>query len=89
MRSSRAGDTNSNTVLVAQLVRALGCGPSGCRFESGRAPKMILSILNKRISTTVGIIVILSAALFAGWLMIKEYKELMEMRVAPLEILSE
>ena len=26
-------------VLVAQLVRALGCGPSGCRFKSGRAPQ--------------------------------------------------
>ncbi len=27
-------------VLVAQLVRALGCGPSGCRFDPGRAPSL-------------------------------------------------
>ncbi len=25
-------------VGVAQLVRALGCGPRGCRFKSGHSP---------------------------------------------------
>jgi hypothetical protein len=28
-------------VVVAQLVRALGCGPSGCGFESHRPPKIL------------------------------------------------
>ena len=25
-------------VGVAQLARAFGCGPKGCRFEAGRSP---------------------------------------------------
>ena len=56
----------------------------------GKIPLMLmLKILNKKISTEVGIIVLLLVATFAGWVILKEYKKIMEMRFAPLEILEE
>lgn len=44
-------------------------------------------ILNKRITTKTGIIVLLLVASFTGWLMIREYIEFIEVRYAPLEIM--
>jgi len=47
----------------------------------------MLNVLNKRITTKTGIIVLLLVASFAGWLMVKEYTEFMEIRYAPLRIM--
>lgn len=47
----------------------------------------MLGILNKRITTKTGIIVLVLVASFVGWLMVREYVELMEIRYAPLEIM--
>jgi hypothetical protein len=47
----------------------------------------MLDILNKRITTKTGIIVLVLVASFTGWLMVKEYVEFMEIRYAPLEIM--
>jgi len=41
--------------------------------------------LNRKISTKIGIIVLLLIGGFFGWLIIREYKELMEMRLPVLE----
>lgn len=43
------------------------------------------NILTRRISTTTGIIVILLVAGLASWVIIKKYKEFIEIRFAPLE----
>lgn len=60
------------------------------RIMRGKIPLMLmLKILNKKISTEAGVIVLLLVAAFAGWVIIKEYKKVMEMRFVPLEILEE
>ena len=39
-------------VVVAQLVRAPGCGPGGRRFKSGLPPHFFAQILGKKITKT-------------------------------------
>ena len=73
-------------VGVAQLGRALRCGRSGWEFKSPRSPIFMLGFLNRRISTHIGIIVILFFAFVAGWFMINQYIRFMEMRIEAVKI---
>jgi len=50
---------------------------------------MLLDILNIKISTKVGIIVLLLIATLAGWIMIYQYKKFMDMRFTPLEVIMQ
>ena len=40
----------------------------------------MLRFLRKKISTQIGLIVVIAIAIFAGWVMISQYSQLMENR---------
>ena len=44
------------------------------------------NFLNRKVSTEIGIIVILLAAVFAGWVMLNQYKKLMEIKSNVIEV---
>jgi len=47
---------------------------------------MMLEILNRKISTPLGIIILLLVATFVGGMIIRQYKKVMEIRLESIEI---
>ncbi len=46
----------------------------------------MLGVLNKKVSTPVGIIVLLLVASFVGWMILNEYRKVVETRYEMIEI---
>ena len=65
--------------VVAQLVRASRCGREGCRFEPGRSPIM-LDFFNTRVSTLVGIIILLLVTGAVGAMICYQMYQVMNIR---------
>ncbi len=52
----------------------------------GRPFNMFSGLLNKKISTPVGVIILLVLVLFVGWMIIRQYEKLVEARIDYIEI---
>ena len=46
----------------------------------------MLGFLNRKISTPVGIIVLVSVATFVGWMIVQQYKNIIERRFEVIEL---
>lgn len=51
----------------------------------------MIGVLNRKISTEIGIIVLLLISMFVGWMILRQYKEIVKIRFGPIktEILEE
>lgn len=52
----------------------------------GRPFNMFSGLLNKKVSTPVGVIILLAIVLFVGWMIIRQYEKLVEVRINYIEI---
>ncbi len=72
--------------VVAQLVEHFTVAEVVARSSRVDRPfNMFSGLLNKKISTPVGVIILLAIVLFVGWLIIRQYEKLVEVRIDYIE----
>jgi uncharacterized integral membrane protein len=52
----------------------------------GHPLNMVSEFFNKKISTPVGVVILLAIVLLVGWMIIRQYEKLMEVRIEHVEI---